>query len=50
MGVTFDYIQNHNNSWERLYVIHDIGMTNKNAWTHMRAMFGTDVEFSEEEE
>lgn len=48
MGVSFDYIQNHNDSWERLYVVHDIDMTNKDAWTHLKAMFGTDVEFKED--
>lgn len=50
MGVSYDYIQNTDHPWERLYVIQDIDHANKNAWTHMKAMFGTDVEFSEEDE
>lgn len=50
MGVLYDYIQNANQPWERLYVIQDITHANKNAWAHMRSMFGTDVEFSEEDE
>ena len=53
MGVSYDYLQNHDNitdMWKRVYIVSDIDTANKDAWTHLKDMFGTDVEFSEEEE
>lgn len=49
MGVSYDWLNKHDNIWERVYIVLDIDTINKDAWTHLKAMFGTDVEFKEEE-